>query len=170
MADPLFRVAVKGNLDRYLAELARAVPETRRKVIASVTRRTEKTAERQIERAGLGKLSRAVGSIVRQRRDGDVVGKVFSKAVLKHGTRPGGEVDVITVFEEGAVITARDAAGLFTRRTAAVSGLRRLGPRVRIRRRLRLRRLFARNAAGLDERIAKELERRAQRAATRLVS
>lgn len=122
------QAALKGDLAAWSQRATQAIASARTSVIRRRTAALKKNLRGDVERAQLGKLGRAVQSRVIDRetkanlaRGGaglDPEGAVFSKALVKG--RPGGLVDLITVFDQGATITASGAKWIAIRNPAVV--------------------------------------------------
>lgn len=98
-------MSLKVYIDRDLQKAMEAERRVAQKAITTGVRQTTnglKTAlRRQVRQSGLGKnLANAIRSKVK-RKNGIADGMIYSKA---RGKRPGGRVDLITVFDQGAVI------------------------------------------------------------------
>lgn len=103
MADELLQFAKVGRLDKLLQAEREAIPRALTAVVRSRTLALKKDGRRDIIRAGLGaRLANALRSAIQppQGISLDPRGAVFSNARTKN--RPGGPVDLITVFEQGA--------------------------------------------------------------------
>lgn len=99
-------VAIRGDLAAYLKHDAKAAAISIAHSVRQETARFKRLLRAEVRSAGLGnRLANAIrNSYTPQKGDvPTVVGKVFSKAVYK---RPGGLVDLIAVFDEGATIRA----------------------------------------------------------------
>lgn len=113
MADALLAFAVRGRMEPLLRAQAEAIPRARTAVVRSRTLALKKSLRGQVIHAGLGnRLAKALQSALQPPRGiaDNPAGAVFSKAIYKD--RPGGRVDLLTVFQEGAVIRARGGKAL----------------------------------------------------------
>lgn len=193
------RLAITGDLRKTLTALAQAEANGVHTVIRRRTTQLKTALRKQVVRAGLGeRLANAIRSEVMPPRGPaphvDTRGRVFSKALAK---RPGGLVDLITVFDQGATIRAfghellalpLPAAGRRGRRGArstpadfpkgelvvikssngtlllidreTKTPMFLLVRRVHVRKRLTVQAAYAKAMQGLDEAVAKEIERR----------
>lgn len=105
-----FRMAIQGKL----SEFDRAVAVANTLAIRTATNRMKTQGRRQMERAGLGKklpnafrgtVTGGSGQDITKRGiDPNPTGIVQSGAIVK---RPGGPVDLIEVFETGAVVVPK---------------------------------------------------------------
>ncbi len=115
--------ALRGDFRKHVAAIERAHKRAATTTVRRAGTNLKNALRRDVKRAGLGAgVEKAV-----QDRVFPASGvafspavEVFSKAIYK---RPGGLVDLITVFKEGAVITAR---GLFLLIGKRVRGLAQL--------------------------------------------
>lgn len=101
------RVAIRGDLERFAAAEAKAGAGAVTTAIRRRTTQLKNAIRRQIASVGLGeRLGKTIRDDVYPRRGASLSAKgvVRSSAIYK---RPGGLVDLITVFEEGATINAR---------------------------------------------------------------
>ena len=127
MADGLsLRLFIRGNLARYMDELPREHAKAITGVIRNKTRAVTRAIRRDISRAGLGeRLGNAVRGTAYPRRGFSMsaAGTIQSRALVR---RDGQTYDLITIFEEGTIISPRNARFLAiptpeagTRRTPA---------------------------------------------------
>jgi hypothetical protein len=113
-----FDFAIRGDLDKLMRLERRAVQGALTTVVRRVTANLKNAIRRQMIAGGLGER---LGNTVRgvsYPRTGDAHdprGVVYSKAIYG---RTGGQIDLLTVFDEGAHITA-EGDGWLTIPTAA---------------------------------------------------
>lgn len=102
-----FRLAIRGDLAKAFELEAKAGAQAATTVIRRRTTRLKTSIRRQIASVGLGeRLGKTIRDAVYPNRGASLSAKgiIRSSAIYK---RPGGLVDLITVFEEGATINAR---------------------------------------------------------------
>ena len=99
-------IALRGNLIDSLKVESKVAAAAVTTVIRRRTSALKRSIRGQMSRAGLGKLANAARSETDPHRGFSLTpkGAVFSKAIVK---RPGGSVDLLTVFDEGAVVQAK---------------------------------------------------------------
>lgn len=119
-----FRMAVRGDIRRVMEAEKKAGAGA---VTSGIRRRTialQRNIRRQIEGAGLGsRLPKTIRAAVYPERKESLSakGRVQSNALYKK--RPGGLVDLITVFDEGATVRAQGGKFLIVQLgTGAQSG------------------------------------------------
>ena len=104
---------VEGNLGAFLRAQAAAVDKGGGRAMRRITGGLRGQIRRNVARAGFVGGGRALAATVRSRVTGDgvdVEGIVYSKATYKQsGRRPGGTVDLVQLFAQGATI--RSARG-----------------------------------------------------------
>ncbi len=92
---------INKNLTKELEKQRKAAQKAINKSVTTTTNGIKNGLRRQVRQSGLGKnLANAIRSNVK-RKNGIADGMIYSKA---RGKRPGGRVDLITVFDQGAVI------------------------------------------------------------------
>lgn len=103
-----FNVAIRGDLKKFLEDDAKAAAGAVQAVIRRRTTVLRDAVRRQMRSAGLGdRLGKAIKDYVFPTRGASISakGRLVSKAIYK---RPGGSVDLLTVFDEGATVRAAD--------------------------------------------------------------
>jgi hypothetical protein len=103
-----FSLAIQGDLRKHVEAIAKA----QKRAATTETRRSTTTLKNAVRRVVIrqGGLGQGVANAVRDEVfpargvSSDPKGRVVSKAIYK---RPGGLIDLLTVFIEGAIITAR---------------------------------------------------------------
>jgi len=104
-------IAFRGDLRRIMAQERRTAETAVTSVVKSKTRSITKAVQREVRRGGFERgqsgqpLDQTVKGTVYPRRGRSIeaAGRVASKAVYR---RPGGDVDLLTVFKEGATVRA----------------------------------------------------------------
>ena len=162
-----FKAAVRGDLKAWVAKEQRAGAGA----VTTVVRRRVTAAKRNLRAQVRGKVDPNLQNSVRATTDPKkgqsfkIIGKVYSSAIYKK--RKGGIVDLITVFDEGAVIRAAPGEYLFAFRRAPRGG-RKVGPHkvqtVTIPKLLDVAAVDKRMRDGFDDAVAAEWERRASKA------
>ena len=102
----MLKLAIRGKLEQYTALVDKAAGLAVATIVRRFTTQLKNAIRREILSAGLGeKIANTIRSEAWPARGGSLGahGRVWSKAIYK---RPGGLIDLITVFEEGATIRA----------------------------------------------------------------
>jgi hypothetical protein len=194
VAGELLGLAVRGRAEIVLRAEQQAIPQARTAEVKLRTRQLRDRGRGQIIAAGLGaRLAKAWKSVEPTKIVDNPRGAAFSKAIYK---RAGGFVDLITAYEEGARIagvqtiplpTAPRKGNRFARpgdypRDAIRFGKDEDGTvivflngkpawvlvrSVTVKRKLNLHQLHDRITAGMDDAIAKRIDRQASAAGKR---
>lgn len=124
MADVRFTLVIKGQLSAFLAQLPDEYARSTTNVVRRKAASLKRALRRDVVRAGLGvRLGNAIRDQIFPRRGRSLRarGRVFSRAIVgKRGQR----TDLITLFEEGAVI--RPLRRKFLAIPTAEAGIRRM--------------------------------------------
>jgi hypothetical protein len=168
-----FTLAFSGNLAAFTAAEARAAHGAVQSVVRRKTNLLDRRLERHIEPKLGRKLAKAGTRRVIQGRGVNTVGAVVSNALYK---RPGGMVDLIAVFNEGAVVRPVLAKALFVGgryfraggvqfATTARFAFKNM---VRVPKLLDIEPIFDKTVADLDTQVVLEWDRRVEKIAASL--